>query len=83
MDGVFQHHLTTDPLAVRVLETPEEFLLCCGVASTLMLCGTWNPLRQSMELKGLQLTGYSTRSAGALRKALSEAAGMDTEQCYI
>ena len=55
MDGVIQHHVTTDPLAVRVLETPEEFLLCCGVASTLMLCGTWNPLRQSMELKGLQL----------------------------
>jgi len=27
MDGVIQHHVTTDPLAVRVLETPEEFLL--------------------------------------------------------
>ena len=26
MDGVIQHHVTTDPLAVRVLETPEEFL---------------------------------------------------------
>jgi hypothetical protein len=27
MNGVIQHHVTTDPLAVRVIETPEEFLL--------------------------------------------------------
>ena len=27
MDCVIQHHVTTDPLAVRVLETPEEFLI--------------------------------------------------------
>ena len=54
MDGVIQHHVTTDPLAVRVLETPEEFLLMWS-GEYLDVCCTWNPLRQSMELKGLQL----------------------------
>ena len=52
MDCVIQHHVTTDPLAVRVLETPEEFLLMWS-REYQMLGGTWSPLRQSMESKGL------------------------------
>ena len=27
MNGVIQHHVTTNPLAVRVVTTPKEFLL--------------------------------------------------------
>jgi hypothetical protein len=27
MNGVIQHHVTTNPLTMRVLETPQEFLL--------------------------------------------------------
>ena len=81
MDGVIQHHVTTDPLAVRVLETPEEFLL---MWSSEYLDARWHvePVKTIDGIEGAT-TGYSTRSAGALRKALSEAAGMDTEQCYI
>ena len=81
MDGVIQHHVTTDPLAVRVLETPEEFLL---MWSSEYLDARWyvEPVKTIDGIEGAT-TGYSTRSAEALRKALSEAAGMDTEQCYI
>ena len=82
MDGVIQHHVTTDPLAVRVLETPEEFL---KMWSSECLDARWyvEPVKTIDGNEGATLTGYSTRSAGGLRKALSEAAGMDTEQCYI